>query len=129
MRALLDSHALIWAADNPARMSAPAMQVLQNPSNEILISTATIWEIAIKVSLGKLTLSLSYRQWMDRAIADLNLVLLPITLDHAECQSNLPFHHRDPFDRLLADQAIAENIPLISDDGSFDPYGVNRVWN
>ena len=99
MRLLLDSHALIWAADDPAKLAAVAEGVIRDPLNERVISAATIWEIAIKVGKGRLPLSLPYRQWMDKAIADLCLTILPIELDHAERQSTLPTHHNDPFDR------------------------------
>jgi len=128
MRVLLDSHTLIWAADDPAKLSDAARAVIQDPANDRLLSAATIWEIAIKVGKGRLTLSMPYRPWMDRAIADLCLTLLPITLDHAERQSNLPPHHGDPFDRLLAAQAQHEGIPVVSIDDALDPYGVNRLW-
>jgi len=128
VRVLLDSHTLIWAADNPAKLPATISSWLQNPLHERLVSSASIWEMAIKSSLGKLPLSLPYRQWMDQAIADLDLVVLPITLDHADRQAHLPWHHRDPFDRLLAAQALVEGIPLISIDPIFDRYEVNRFW-
>src|SRR5437588_10706176 len=70
MRVLLDAHTLIWAGDDPAKVPAPAMSVMQNPANELLIGAGTIWEIAIKVAIGKLSLSLPYRQWLDKAIID-----------------------------------------------------------
>ena len=129
MRLLLDSHTLIWAVDDPSKVTLTVMVLLQNAANELLLSTATIWEIAIKVAKGNLPLSLPYRPWMDKAIADLDLPILPITLDHAERQIGLPFHHRDPFDRLLAAQALIEGVPLASADPIFDAYGVNRIWN
>lgn len=129
MRLLLDSHTLIWAVDDPSKVTLTVMVLLQNAANELLLSTATIWEIAIKVAKGNLPLSLPYRPWMDKAIADLDLTILPITLDHAERQIGLPFHHRDPFDRLLAAQALIEGVPLASADPIFDAYGVNRIWN
>ncbi len=128
MRLLLDSHTVIWAADDPTQLSFLAQQLIQDPSHDRLISAATIWEMAIKFGLKKLPLSLPYRQWMDKAIADLGLIALPITLDHAERHAGLPWHHRDPFDRLLAAQALMEGIPLLSADKSFDPYGVTRLW-
>ena len=128
MRVLLDSHTLIWAGDDPARISVPAMDVMRNPANELFISVVTIWEIAIKVTVGKLPLSLPYRQWLDKAFVDQRLSLLAITLDHTERQVSLPFHHRDPFDRLIAAQAIVEEMPLVSADTIFDAYGVNRIW-
>lgn len=128
MRLLLDTHTLIWSANDPSQIPSPAMTVMADPANERLISAATIWEIAIKCGKGTLPLSLPYRPWMDKVIADLALTVLPITLDHAERQAGLPFHHRDPFDRLLAAQALVEGIPLVSADEIFDPYRVNRIW-
>lgn len=129
MRILLDSHTLIWAVDDPAKVTPKVMSLLQITANELLISTATIWEMAIKVAKGNLPLSLPFRPWMEKAISDLNLTVLPITLDHAEKQVTLPFHHRDPFDRLLAAQSLFEGISLASADPIFDSYGVSRIWN
>jgi PIN domain nuclease of toxin-antitoxin system len=128
MKLLLDTHTLIWAADDPARIPAAAMTLLANASNERLVSIASLWEISIKVGLGRLPLSLPFRPWIDKAIADLGLVVLPITLDHAERQAGLPWHHRDPFDRLLVAQSLVEGIPLVSVEVLFDQYGVSRVW-
>lgn len=128
MRLLLDAHTLIWAADDPAKLSPKAQGLIQDPAHDRLMSAATLWEIAIKVGLGKLPLSLPYRRWMDRAIGDLGLVILPITLDHAERQSGLPWHHRDPFDRLLVAQAQVEGVPLVNADPALDAYGITRLW-
>ena len=128
MRLLLDSHTLIWSADEPARITATAMAAMSDPANDLLLSAASLWEIAIKFSLGRLPLSLPYRQWIDKAMADLDLVVLPITLDHAERQAGLPWHHRDPFDRLLVAQAQVEGVPLVSADAVLDPYGITRLW-
>jgi PIN domain nuclease of toxin-antitoxin system len=128
MRLLLDAHSLIWAVDEPSRLSAVAAAALQDPANELLLSAGTVWEIAIKVGLGKLTLSLPYRDWMNRAITDLSLSLLPVTVDYAGAQAALPWHHRDPFDRLLVAQALSDGISIVSADGQLDPYGIARVW-
>jgi PIN domain nuclease of toxin-antitoxin system len=128
VKLLLDSHTLIWAADDPAKLTALAQALLQDPSHDRLVSAASLWEIAIKLSLGRLPLSLPYRQWMDMAIADLSLVVLPITLDHAERQAILPWHHRDPFDRLIVAQAQVEGVPLVSTDAKLDIYGITRIW-
>ena len=128
MKLLLDSHTLIWAADDPAKLTAVAQGLLQDPAHDRLLSVATLWEIAIKFSLGRLPLSMPYRQWMDQAMADLGLVVLPITLDHAERQASLPWHHRDPFDRLLVAQAQVEGVPLVSADPALDAYEISRLW-
>lgn len=128
MEYILDSHTLIWAMDEPAKLSRTATALLQDPDILLDLSPATYWEMAIKVALGKLPLSMPYRLWMDAAITTLDLRILPITLDHSERVTVLPFHHKDPFDRMLAAQALNGGIPLLSGDVIFDAYGVNRVW-
>lgn len=129
MKALIDAHTLLWAVDQPANLGAAAANVLQDPDNGLLLSAGTIWELAIKVGLRKLTLSLPFRDWMTRAIADLSLSILPITVDYANIQAELGWHHRDPFDRLLIAQAMAEDVPVVTADVMFDPYGVKRIWD
>lgn len=128
MRLLVDSHSLIWAVDDPSRLSPAATMALQDPANELLRSAATIGEMAIKVGLGKLMLSTSYRAWMNQAIADLGLAILPVTVEYAEAQTTLPWHHREPFDRFLIAQAVVEAISIVSADSKFDAYGTFRVW-
>lgn len=129
MRLLLDSDTLIWSQDDTSELSAAAVAALSDPVNDRLVSAATIWEIAIKVGKGRLPLSKPFRQWIDTAMAEMCLTLLPITLDHAERQSGLPSHHGDPFDRLLISQALVEGIPIVGSDAVFDAYGVNRIWD
>ena len=128
MRILLDSHALIWAVDRPALLSDASRSALQDVNNRLTISAATVWELSIKIGLGKLQLTTSLRDWLQAAMRDLGLELLPITIDHADRQTQLPFHHRDPFDRLLIAQALVEQMPLVSCDAKFDPCGVSRIW-
>lgn len=128
MRLLLDSHAIIWYVDQDQLLSAKAHAALDDPSNDLLLSATTIWEIAIKVALGKLTISMPYRKWMSQAMTDLGVSVLPVTVDYADVQTRLPFHHRDPFDRLLVAQAQVERIPLVSRDPIFDQYEVVRLW-
>jgi PIN domain nuclease of toxin-antitoxin system len=125
---LIDAHALIWTVDDPSKLSPAANNAIAEPTNALFISAGTIWELAIKVGLSKLKLSLSYREWMDRAIADLGLVVLPITVPVADVQSQLPSHHGDPFDRLLISQAQLEQLSIVSSDSAFDQYGVSRIW-
>jgi PIN domain nuclease of toxin-antitoxin system len=128
MRLLIDTHALIWYVDQDHLLSSAAHAAISDPANELLVSAAVIWEIAIKVGIGKLTLSQPYKIWINQAIADLRLTVLPVTVDYAEVQSGLPHHHGDPFDRLMIAQATVEGIPIISADTAFDPYGVARLW-
>ena len=129
MRLLLDTHTVIWGVDDPAKLSPDAAKALEDPSNELLMSAGTIWEISIKVGLNKLSLSMPFRQWMEKAIADLGLTVLPITVEYADVQAGLPRHHGDPFDRLLAAQAKVEDSSLVSADAVFDRYGLKRIWN
>jgi PIN domain nuclease of toxin-antitoxin system len=98
------------------------------PTNELFLSAGTLWEIAIKTGLGKLTLSLPFAAWMRQAISELGLAILPITVKCADAQIALPAHHRDPFDRLLIAQAQTEDTTLVSADVIFDRYGVKRLW-
>jgi PIN domain nuclease of toxin-antitoxin system len=128
VKLLLDTHVLFWSAEAPEKLSPPALVAIQDPAKDRLLSAATIWEVAIKVGLGKMSLSLPYRQWMEKAIVDLKLIVLPITVEYAERQSQLPPHHKDPFDRLLVAQALVEGIPIASADAVFDSYGVTRIW-
>jgi PIN domain nuclease of toxin-antitoxin system len=128
VRLLLDAHAVIWAVDDPSRLSLPAATALRDSTSEVLIGAGTIWELAIKTGLGKLALSLPYRPWMSQAIADLGALILPITVEYADVQAALPHHHRDPFDRLLIAQAQVEQVSVVSADPAFDLYGVRRLW-
>ncbi len=128
MNLLLDAHTLIWAVDDPSKLGSRAHHALESSENSLLLSTGTIWEIAIKVGLKKLTLSQPFRQWMTQAIADLGLSVLPITVENAGTQIVLPNHHRDPFDRLLVAQVRTEGVVLISADTVFDLYGIHRLW-
>lgn len=128
MRLLIDSQSLIWYVDHDHLLSPAAHAAITDPNNDLLLSAATIWEIAIKVGLKKLSLSMPYRQWMNQAMSDLGMTVLPITVEYTDVQVNLPRHHGDPFDRLLVAQSQVENIHLVSADPVFDQYGINRLW-
>lgn len=116
MRYLVDAHTLLWSQDHISQLSTAATAALLDPAQDRLLSVATVWEIGIKVSIGKLSLSKPFREWIETAITDLALTIFPITVDHVECQTRWVLHHRDPFDRLWIAQAIVENVPLISSD-------------
>lgn len=128
MRQLIDTQCVIWYVDQDHLLSAASHAAISDPANDLLISAATIWEIAIKVGLKKLALSSPYRGWMNKAIADLGLSILPVTVEYADVQATLPYHHDDPFDRLIIAQALTEGIPIVSADTTFDAYGVTRLW-
>jgi PIN domain nuclease of toxin-antitoxin system len=113
---------------NDARLSGNARSLITNPENEVFVSPASYWEIAIKISLGKYTLEEDFAEFMEGQIAQNELKLLPITVKHTAIVATLPFHHRDPFDRLLIAQAMTEDVPLLSADQAFDLYDVTRIW-
>lgn len=124
---LLDTHALIWQTDNPSRLSDTARACIAEFPAEIYVSVASIWEIAIKRSTGKLDLPASAMDLFQTA-QQANTPILDILGQHVAMVESMPFHHRDPFDRLLAAQALAEDLTLISRDTIFDSYGVRRIW-
>jgi PIN domain nuclease of toxin-antitoxin system len=127
VKLLLDAHALIWAVDDPSKLSPQVATMLQDPSNELLVSAGTIWELSIKVGLGKLTLSMPFREWITKAMTDLGAAVLPIEIAHADAQSLLP-GRGDPFDRLLVAQSSVESITIVSNDADLDQYGLLRLW-
>ncbi len=123
-RLLVDTHALLWwLADDPA-LSAAARTSIADPANEPTVSVASIWEIAIKQSLGKLAAP----DDLTETIVDEGFTLLSINAQHAWRVRELPHHHRDPFDRLLIAQAMTERMPIMTSDTSFDSYDVEVRW-
>jgi PIN domain nuclease of toxin-antitoxin system len=128
MTLLLDTHSFLWFILDDAKLSTTARSLIEDPDNDVLVSPANFWEIAIKVSLGKLDLRCSYEEFMHRGIVENRFTILPIEPKHTTVLTTLPFHHRDPFDRLLVAQATVEKISLVSIDKDLDPYGVQRLW-
>lgn len=128
MNLLLDTHAFLWFVWDDARLSARAEQLIEDPANHKFVSVASCWEIAVKVSVGKLKVGEPSQVFLSREIAKNNFDLLSISLDHACDVESLPLHHRDPFDRLLVAQAIADKLAIISVDPLLDQYSVTRLW-
>ncbi|MGH8071972.1 MAG: type II toxin-antitoxin system VapC family toxin [Candidatus Entotheonellia bacterium] len=128
MRLLLDTHAFLWFVLGDAQLSNTAKSYILDSAHAKLISPASYWEIAIKVSIGKYILNASYELFTQRGIEGNGFEILPIELKHTVALTTLPFHHRDPFDRLLIAQAMAEQIPIISNDPAFDAYPIMRLW-
>ncbi len=127
MAYLLDTHALIWFLEGDECLSAKAKEIISDDNAEIRVSIVSLWEMAIKISLGKLQLSQSLRQVIE-TVEKLNIALLSVKTSHLLGLLDLPFEHRDPFDRLLISQALVENHKLISNETMFLQYGVDRVW-
>ena len=131
MRLLLDTHAFLWFVLGDPRLSAQARRAIEDRANQRYLSLASAWEMAIKVSLGKLTVLHASKPFADDLIDKLStndVVLLQIDLPIVSHLSNLPFHQRDPFDRLLVAQCLTGNLTLVSIDTAFDDYGVSRIW-
>jgi PIN domain nuclease of toxin-antitoxin system len=128
MRLLLDSHVLLWWMLNDRRVSSPARRAMADDSNDTFVSAASAWEISIKHKLGKLPTAEHLVVDLDGAVAGEGFSALPITIRHGERAGALPPHHKDPFDRMLIAQALAESLTLISNEPLFDRYGVARLW-
>lgn len=128
MRLLLDTHTFLWFVLNDPSLSPEAERLIIDPLNEIEISPATYWEIAIKIGIGKYSLAEPLSSFMEREIVTNRFRVLHIEPRHVAPLTNLPFHHRDPFDRLLVAQAMTEQIPIVSIDAVLDAYPVTRLW-
>lgn len=128
MKLLLDTHAFLWFAADDPRLSATARDSIENEANEVYLSAASHWEIAIKQSVGKLSLDRPFRTLISEEVELNGIIFLPIDLSHSEAVLSLAFHHRDPFDRMLIAQSMVEEFPLLSCDEQFDAYGIARIW-
>jgi len=128
MRLLLDTHTFIWFVYNAQELPDKTRELLEDDSTELNLSLASVWEMAIKVSIGKLQLAEKVTDLVTNQMTKDEIELLSITLPHLDLIETLPFHHKDPFDRLLVAQSQVENIAIVSTDVAFDPYGVNRIW-
>jgi PIN domain nuclease of toxin-antitoxin system len=124
MRLLVDTNALLWWRDDSPRLPTRVSDQIRNPNNDIFISIISLWEIVIKKALGKLR----FLEDFEEVMADEQFELLSVTYAHLRLLGDLPQHHRDPFDRLLIAQALAERIPIVTADRAFAAYGVGIVW-
>jgi PIN domain nuclease of toxin-antitoxin system len=123
---LLDTQAFLWWVSDDARLTLRARRAIAR--QPCVMSVASCWEMAIKAGLGTLTIEGDVGRFIGGQLAANGFTLLPIALEHAVAVAALPFHHRDPFDRLLVAQALAEELRIVSPDAAFDQYGVTRVW-
>ena len=124
MRLLIDSHAFLWWREDSPALGSAARSAIADPVNEALISVAALWELTIKASSGKLTLPAD----LETMAATLGFSVLSINFMHLRRLGLLPRVHRDPFDRMMIAQALAEGIPIITGDRAFAAYGVQTVW-
>ncbi len=123
MQLLIDTHILIWFLEGNNLLTYSRRQIIADSQNDIFISIASLWEMAIKISISKLTLARPFDE-VTRQIAVENIEILPITPEHTLRVSTLPFHHRDPFDRIIIAQAQVGNLPIMTDDEIFGKYGI-----
>jgi PIN domain nuclease of toxin-antitoxin system len=129
MTLLIDTHAFLLLVTADKRLSKRAKRVFLDQGNRLLLSVASAWEISIKAAKGRLTLPDSPRSWLRQELAKNRVEVLPITFEHATRVFALKSTNQDPFDRLIAAQALEESVPLLSADSVFDDYGVERVWS
>ena len=128
MKLLLDTHAFIWWDSEPAKLSPKALALCQDRANVVLLSVTSVWEMQIKLQIGKLKLDLPLAEVVESQRQTNGIQVLPIILSHVLELENLPFHHKDPFDRLLIAQANVEDATLVSNGPVFEDYPVKVVW-
>jgi PIN domain nuclease of toxin-antitoxin system len=124
---LLDTQALLWSLADERRLNPTARRIVSNPLNDVFVSAASAWEIAIKTRLGKLVVPPGIATWLPEQLTAKRFTSLAITVAHASGIENLPLHHTDPFDRLLIAQARAENLTVVTSDAQFERYGVRVI--
>ena len=129
MKLLLDTHVLVWWTSNADLLSPKAYELLMDYNNTLLLSFASVWEIQIKLQMGKIKLNLPIKDLIANQQEVNKLELLPIELKHIYSLNNLPKSHGDCFNRMIGSQAIVENIPIVSIDNAFDLYPVKRIWS
>jgi PIN domain nuclease of toxin-antitoxin system len=128
VRLLLDTHTFLWWVSDAPELSTRARRAIARGENECFVSLASCWELAIKISLGKLDIPGTFERFIPAHFAANGFRELPISVRHTARVRVLPFHHRDPFDRMLAAQALVERLAIVSADPIFRRYGVRRVW-
>ena len=127
MKLLLDTHIFIWWVDQPEKLSLAALSALEDEANELLLSVASVWEMQIKIQLGKLKLSLPLKELINNQQETNDLTVSPVALTHVLALDALPFHHKDPFDRLLIAQGILEGLTVVTADSQFSAYSVKLL--
>jgi len=127
MNFLLDTHVFLWFINDDPRLSDQRKDMIENEHNLRYLSVASLWEMSIKYNLGKLKLEPSYDDFVEKEVQESSIILLNIELEHLRMNASLPFHHRDPFDRILIAQSLAENLPIMTVDSIFNQYPVRLV--
>jgi PIN domain nuclease of toxin-antitoxin system len=128
VKLLLDTHAFLWWVEGAPALGRRARAEVANPANEVSVSIASCWELGIKVSLGKLRLTPSLERFIPEQLSRNGFALLGLEFRHVARIADLPFHHRDPFDRLLVAQALQDDLAIVSADRVLRKYGVTVIW-
>lgn len=128
MKLLLDTHVLLWVLVQPGKLSPRVVDAVSDVRNDVFVSAINIWELAIKASLGRQPLPADWTAQVKAICASERFMVLPVTPDHAFAVQHLPWHHRDPFDRMLVAQALTEGLMLVSSDREIVPYDVPVLW-
>lgn len=127
MRVLIDTHAILWYLQGDANLSNLAMSTIENKDNDVFVSIVSLWEIAIKLGLGKLEIQRPFEN-LEVDLNRLDIKILPIAFAELDIYRSLPLHHRDPFDRILIAQSIGNSLTIITRDTLFKPYSVRLIW-
>lgn len=127
MNILLDTHTLIWYIEGNSMLKSSTIEILENKDNKLNISIASLWEMSIKFNLGKLNLSVKFKDLLE-ILTILSIDILPISFEDTVTNLNLKFHHKDPFDRIIISQAMNNHLLMMSNDSIFDMYKLKRIW-
>ncbi len=128
MRALLDTHVFLWAVSEPERLSESARKVIESGASELFLSVASLWEISIKIGIGKLLLPKPEDRYLRDQLLLNNVSTLAVEARHTLELISIPLHHRDPFDRLVIAQSLVEGIPIITADSVLKQYSAQIIW-
>lgn len=128
MKLLIDTHVFLWLRNSPDKIPNKVFQLYQNTSHDVFLSMVSIWEMQIKSQLGKLDLDLPLGELVEQQCLENGLQILNIKANHIYALKNLPFHHNDPFDRLIISQAQTESLKLVSADTTLDNYDIDLIW-
>jgi PIN domain nuclease of toxin-antitoxin system len=128
MKLLLDTHTFLWFVEGSPNLSDKAREAIENGENQRLLSIASLWEMSIKVSIGKLELGMTFTELINREVYGNAIELLDLQSKHLDMLARLPFYHKDPFDRLIISQSLVENVPIVTRDSAFGNYPVRVLW-
>jgi PIN domain nuclease of toxin-antitoxin system len=128
MKYLLDTCTFIWFVSNSTELSLTAKNIIEDEHSEVFLSIISIWEMSVKNSIGKLIFTKPFEEFIENQITLNEIEILELSIEHIFKVNILPFHHKDPFDRLIIAQSMVENLPIISSDLEFDKYTIKKIW-